>query len=243
MPKNKSDDGLKNNFLKDRIISTDKVPALQLLANPFNFRIHTSVQRKLVTSSLDDIGWVRHVLVNHRNGHVVDGHLRLSQALSKDEEAIIPVDYVDLNDDEEVYLLSLLDFTTGLAVIDTSRREKLLQSIASNRSVLETVTNFVIAVDSQRSNLYGALADKEEKESLSNVVLNENLKKGDSQEQPPQSEDRLYETVFVLNKEQTAEFNFLMKDIIKQTGLNISLSVFLVIKEWYVAQKRKTKKS
>ena len=89
-----------------------------LLANPLNARVHPRVQVEAVSSVLDDVGWVSPVIVNRRSGFVVDGHLRVGEAISRGEVEV-PVVYVDLSVEEERRVLAFYDATAGMAVVDT----------------------------------------------------------------------------------------------------------------------------
>lgn len=100
----------------------------QLMAHPENWRVHTKRQREALTQLLDKVGWVQNVLVNQRTGHVLDGHLRVGEAISRGE-AGVPVTYVDLDDDEERLVLASLDPIASLAVTDSSSLTALLTSV------------------------------------------------------------------------------------------------------------------
>ncbi len=73
---------------RNRIVGTGDEAPDQLLANPKNWRIHPSAQQGALASVLDDVGWVGQVLVNRRTGHLVDGHLRVELALSRQELSV-----------------------------------------------------------------------------------------------------------------------------------------------------------
>lgn len=94
--------------LRNRIVGHEEVAPDQLLAHPENWRIHTSFQREALERILDRVGFVRPILVNRTTGRVVDGHLRVEIALKRDEETI-PVDYVDLTEEEEALVLATHD--------------------------------------------------------------------------------------------------------------------------------------
>ena len=53
----------------------------QLLANPSNWRNHPKAQREALREVLDSVGYVAQVIVNQRTGQLVDGHLRVEEAL------------------------------------------------------------------------------------------------------------------------------------------------------------------
>lgn len=73
---------------QNRIIGEGIEAPDQLLANPANWRIHPKPQQDALTSVLDTVGWVQRVIVNKRTGHIVDGHLRVEMAISRNEPGV-----------------------------------------------------------------------------------------------------------------------------------------------------------
>lgn len=112
---------------KNRIIGEGEEDADQLLANPFNARIHPHFQQQALGAVLDSIGWIQRVIVNQTTGHIIDGHLRVALAISKG--AKVPVSYVELTEDEEKVMLLSYDWITQLAVYDQQKTDELLQQI------------------------------------------------------------------------------------------------------------------
>jgi DNA modification methylase len=113
---------------RNRIVGSREEPPEQLLANPANWRLHPAAQRNALRGSLDTVGWVAHVTVNQRTGHVVDGHARVEEAISRGEPAI-PVVYVDLSEEEEALVLATLDPIGAMADRDTAKLEELLATV------------------------------------------------------------------------------------------------------------------
>lgn len=103
----------------------------QLLANPKNWRVHPKEQQDGLEAILDRVGWVQQVVVNRRTGHLVDGHLRVSLALRR-QEPKIPVVYVDLSPEEEELVLLTLDPLAGLAGVDREQLKGLLDDAHTN---------------------------------------------------------------------------------------------------------------
>jgi ParB-like chromosome segregation protein Spo0J len=100
--------------IRSRIIGHGTADPADLLANPRNFRVHPHTQRTALAAAVNDIGWIAPVIVNQATGAVVDGHLRVAIALEAGE-ASIPVDYVELTDEEEGQALATLDPITAMA--------------------------------------------------------------------------------------------------------------------------------
>lgn len=127
---------------QNRIIGEGIEAPDQLLANPANWRIHPKPQQDALTSVLDTVGWVQRVIVNKRTGHIVDGHLRVEMAISRNEPGV-PVVYVDLSEDEERTILATIDPLSAMAATDAAQLADLLASIetedAAVRALLEQI--------------------------------------------------------------------------------------------------------
>lgn len=102
---------------QNRIVGSGEEDPEQLLANPGNWRIHPKRQQDALSGVLDEVGWVDQIIVNQRTGHVVDGHLRVSLALRRNEPTV-PVLYVDLSEAEEKLVLATLDPIAAMATAD-----------------------------------------------------------------------------------------------------------------------------
>lgn len=113
---------------KNRIVGSGAEQPDQLLANPKNWRIHPITQQEAVEAALDEVGWVQQVIVNKTTGHLVDGHLRVALAISR-EEPEIPVTYVELSKEEEALVLASLDPLAGLAATDSEKLAELLEEV------------------------------------------------------------------------------------------------------------------
>jgi DNA modification methylase len=113
---------------RSRIVGAGEEAPDQLLANPANWRIHPKRQQDALAGVLDQVGWVQPVLVNRTTGHLVDGHLRVSLALSQGA-ATIPVSYVDLDPEEEALILATLDPLSAMAVTDGEQLATLLADL------------------------------------------------------------------------------------------------------------------
>ena len=99
---------------RNRIIGIEDVAPDSLLANPANWRIHPKHQQDALEGVLNEVGSVQQVIVNQRTGNLIDGHLRVTLAMRRNE-ATIPVNYVDLSPEEESLILATLDPLSALA--------------------------------------------------------------------------------------------------------------------------------
>ena len=113
---------------RNRITGSGEEDPTQLVANPKNWRIHPKEQQDALSSVLDSVGWVQQVVVNHTTGNVVDGHLRVELAISR-EEASVPVVYVELSEEDEAKVLATLDPLSAMAGVDREKLSDLLADI------------------------------------------------------------------------------------------------------------------
>ena len=114
---------------RSRIVGSGWEDPAQLLANPRNWRRHPVAQRQALRGSLDTVGWVAQILVNTTTGHVVDGHARIEEALSRGEPTV-PVLYVELSEQEEALVLASLDPIGAMAIAEQSVLDELLASLS-----------------------------------------------------------------------------------------------------------------
>lgn len=108
---------------------SDEAPDL-LLANPRNFRMHPGSQADALKGVLSEVGIVQNVLANERTGYLIDGHLRVMEAL-KSGQPTIPVTWVDVSEDEEALILATLDSIAALAGTDAIKLEALLRDVST----------------------------------------------------------------------------------------------------------------
>ncbi len=114
----------------NRIVGQGEEKPDQLLANPKNWRAHPKGQQEALEGALSEVGWVQQVVVNQRSGHLIDGHLRVSLALRRNEPTV-PVLYVDLSPEEEALVLATLDPLSAMAFADKDKLDDLLRDVAT----------------------------------------------------------------------------------------------------------------
>jgi hypothetical protein len=128
-----------------RIVGHEKVAAGQLLANPFNHRQHPKAQRDVVAASIEELGFVKSVIVNRTTGHIVDGHERVMQALGVGEETMVDVEYVSLTLDEERKALLILDASSEMAKVDADLLRELVNVTEFNLPALDGLMQDMMA--------------------------------------------------------------------------------------------------
>jgi hypothetical protein len=120
---------------RNRIIGQAHVDPRELLAHPLNHKVHTADQAKLLESILAQVGWVRHITVNKPTGRIVNGHLRVQQAIAAGADTV-PVQYIDVTPDDEARIIALLDELAAMAVTDRDKLTALLKRVASDNGPL-----------------------------------------------------------------------------------------------------------
>jgi len=120
---------------KNRILSHDVVDPNDLVPNEKNWREHPEFQRKSLKGVLDQVGWVQSVIVNKNSGNIVDGHLRVSEAINNKED--VPVVYVDLTSDEENLILATIDPLSALAKTNNDALKSLVEDIKGDYDLAE----------------------------------------------------------------------------------------------------------
>lgn len=119
--------------------TVELIPAHQLLAHPDNARRHPAPQREALRGSLDTLGWAAPILVSKHSQFLLDGHARVEEALTRDENTLIPVIEVDLTEAEEKLFLASFDYITYLATYDRDQLDTLLRSVNTDNEALQTM--------------------------------------------------------------------------------------------------------
>lgn len=123
---------------RNRIVRYGEMPANQFQAHPFNARRHPNQQREALRGSFDVLGIIAPVLVN-KSGYLIDGHARIEECLSRDENMMIPFIEVDLDENEEAIALASYDFISSLAYYDKDNLNTLLSEIDTDNVALQSL--------------------------------------------------------------------------------------------------------
>lgn len=132
---------------RNRIVKYGEADPEQLLAHPYNWRVHPAFQQDALQGALEEIGWLAEVIVNLRTSEewppgergvetLLDGHLRVKLALRRDQEQI-PVKYVDLSPQEEALALATFDPLSAMAVADAEALDALLEAVEAENPALQ----------------------------------------------------------------------------------------------------------
>jgi uncharacterized protein YihD (DUF1040 family) len=120
-----------NTGWRSRVVGFVEKPANQFTANALNFRRHPNAQRDVFRGLISEIGFAGAVLENVRTGNLIDGHLRIEEALSVDENQLIPCVQVDLSEAEEKLLLASYDPLSAMATVDKEVLDSLLREVTT----------------------------------------------------------------------------------------------------------------
>lgn len=130
-----------------------------LNANPKNWRTHSQRQRSTFNSFKDKYGWLNLVIYNMRSLRLLDGHMRVDEAVRNKEE-YVPVRLVDLDEQEENEVLATFDNIGLMAQRNNQALQSLLQ--ASNT---ETLTRAKTQVEQKLQQLRNDLSSFAEDDS------------------------------------------------------------------------------
>jgi ParB family transcriptional regulator, chromosome partitioning protein len=112
---------------RNRIVGQGVKPASHFMANPWNWRLHSKRQQEALQQVLQQIGWVAQVIENVTTGHLIDGHLRVMDALKGDRD--VPYIQVQLTEDEERLILASFDPIGALATADAAKLADLAKDL------------------------------------------------------------------------------------------------------------------
>lgn len=124
---------------KNRIVEHGTAPANQFLAHELNARRHPGHQRDSLRGSLNEVGWVAPVIVSAKTGKLLDGHARIEEALTRDENTEVPFIKVDVSEGEERLILASFDPITNQAYYDKEVLDALLREVSTGDAALQAL--------------------------------------------------------------------------------------------------------
>ena len=119
-----------------RIVESKWVPITEIKKHPNNWRVHPKYQMEIMDGVLDQLGWTERLMVNVNTGRLINGHMRYELAIKKGETEV-PVDFVDLSEEEEAMALATHDPIASMAVTDRQKHEQLLDNIVDESEKLD----------------------------------------------------------------------------------------------------------
>ena len=131
----------------NRIVRYGLEPVDSILFHPSNWRIHPVRQADAVKGALTKVGWVETVIINLRTGEawpqgdrnvatLTNGHLRVTLA-AKAGDSHVPTLYVDLDPEEEAFVLATLDPLGALAGTDANKLLELAGGIEAQNEIIK----------------------------------------------------------------------------------------------------------
>jgi len=112
----------------------------QLKANDRNWRTHPQRQRQAFQATLAANGWAGAVLLNETTGHLLDGHMRVSEAIKTNQKSI-PVLVGRWTLEQEKRVLATLDPLGSMASVNPSALASLTEEVARSNKTLEGLSS------------------------------------------------------------------------------------------------------
>ena len=97
---------------RNRIVGHASRNPNSLVPNPYGQVEPLDFELDMAWGTLEKIGWFLPVIVNQVTGHIVDGHSRVTMAITRGE-ALVPVMYVNLSIEEERRVRDFFDGTAN----------------------------------------------------------------------------------------------------------------------------------
>lgn len=123
---------------RNRIVGEGEEVPDQLLANPWQWKVHPKAQQDAIDGVLSEVGWVQRVIVNRQTQHLVDGHARVALAIRRGEKSV-PVIYVDLTEAEEKLVLASIDPLSAMAAADAGKLDELLREVSTGDAAVQAI--------------------------------------------------------------------------------------------------------
>jgi DNA modification methylase len=122
--------------IKDRIKELRRVPAIELVPNPKNWRRHPKAQADALRELLSEVGYADALLARElpdRRLMIIDGHLRAETT----PDSIVPVLVLEVTEEEADKILLTLDPLAAMAESDAERIEALLTTVRTDSSAVQ----------------------------------------------------------------------------------------------------------
>ena len=97
---------------RNRIVGQATRNPLSLVPNPYGQVEPLDFELDMAWGTLEKIGWFLPVIVNQVTGHIIDGHSRVTMAITRGE-ALVPVMYLELSIEEERRVRDFFDGTAN----------------------------------------------------------------------------------------------------------------------------------
>lgn len=135
--------------MRDRIIETVRVKASELVPNELNWREHGDGQREAMRAILGEVGYVDALMgVRLPDGRIklINGHMRREES----GDAVVPVNIVDLTEEEQRKVLATFDPIGELATQNDQAIASLLAGISTDSDAVEDLLKGLIKEAAER---------------------------------------------------------------------------------------------
>ena len=112
------------------------LPPQTIAANDLNWKSHPSLQREAYADFLIEVGWVGALLYNEQTKRLLDGHMRLQDALERNLENV-PTLVVNVPPETETKILALLDRIGSLYATRRQAAERLAEMVETKSRNLQ----------------------------------------------------------------------------------------------------------
>lgn len=152
--------------------------------NPLNWRKHPQRQRQAYNALKSEVGWLDFIIFNEITGHLIDGHMRLDEAI-KNKEPGVWVAYGRWTEEQEKLALAKKDPLASLAQTNAEALSSLTTSVQKNinklsKNIKDTLTKFNTDLSSHARAVEAGEAPS---------VLLERVRSKPTEEQPDDSPD------------------------------------------------------
>lgn len=123
---------------KNRIVESGAADPRTLAPNPRNPRRHPKAQRGAMAGILEEVGWLEPVIYNRTTGRLVNGHLRVEEAI-RHGDAKVPVTYVEMDEPTEALALVAFDRIGWMAENQADVLDSLLRDVLTGNADVQAM--------------------------------------------------------------------------------------------------------
>lgn len=123
---------------RSRIVRHGDADPRTLAPNPRNPRRHPKAQRDAMAGILEEVGWLETVIYNETTGRLVNGHLRVEEAI-RHGDATVPVTYVEMDEATEALALVAFDRVGWMAENAADVLDGLLRDVSTGNEALQAM--------------------------------------------------------------------------------------------------------
>lgn len=117
-----------------------------------NWKQHPSIQREGYRELHDEVGWAGALLFNRQTNRLLDGHMRLQDAL-ENNMPVVPMLTIDVPEEKELLILEYLDLVGSLFKRKQSAIDKLEEINQTRSALLRRIAQGEAALDEDEEEL------------------------------------------------------------------------------------------